>query len=138
MRYHTDVIDKNKSRMPVLFPLVGFLSLVWFLVRVMPKPSRASYPCQRAAAPFASSFVLWLLGMVGIVIFFIKFHSPFLLLLVLFSLHRIIEAFRRHSDPEKMRFYDVPRGTRVSIAAAYFALAGFLGYLMLYAFETLG
>ncbi len=81
---------------------------------------------------------VWLLGMVGIVIFFIKFHSPFLLLLVLFSLRRTVEAFRRQSDPEKMRYYDVPRGTRVSIAAAYFALAGFLGYLMLYAFETLG
>lgn len=38
----------------------GFTALVWFLVRVVPKPSRASYPCQRAAFPIASSFVLWL------------------------------------------------------------------------------
>jgi hypothetical protein len=28
----------------------GLASLIWFLVRVVPKPSRASYPCQRAAA----------------------------------------------------------------------------------------
>ncbi|HSJ56460.1 MAG TPA: DUF362 domain-containing protein, partial [Anaerolineae bacterium] len=49
----------------VLFPLVGFVSLVWFLVRVVPKPSRAGYPCQRVAAPLASSFVLWLLAMSG-------------------------------------------------------------------------
>jgi uncharacterized protein (DUF362 family) len=38
----------------------GFAALVWFLVRVVPKPSRASYPCQRAAFPIASTFVVWL------------------------------------------------------------------------------
>lgn len=48
-----------------LGPLVGLLSLLWFLVRVIPKPSRASYPCQRAAFPMASAAVLWLLAVVG-------------------------------------------------------------------------
>ena len=48
-----------------LFPVIGVLSLIWFLIRVLPKPSRAAYPCQRAAAPLASSFVLWLLSMGG-------------------------------------------------------------------------
>ncbi len=48
-----------------LMPLVGLLSLIWFLVRVVPKPSRATYPCQRAAAPLASSFVLWLAAAFG-------------------------------------------------------------------------
>jgi uncharacterized protein (DUF362 family) len=43
-------------------PLVGILAAIWFLVRVIPKPSRATYPCQRAAFPIASSFVIWLLG----------------------------------------------------------------------------
>jgi hypothetical protein len=41
----------------------GAFALVWFLVRVIPKPSRASYPCQRAAFPLASSFVIWLCGL---------------------------------------------------------------------------
>ena len=45
-----------------LFPLAGFASLIWFVVRVVPKPSRAIYPCQRVAAPLASTFVLWLLA----------------------------------------------------------------------------
>jgi len=49
----------------LLFPLIGAVSLLWFLVRVLPKPSRASYPCQRAVAPLASSFVIWLLGTGG-------------------------------------------------------------------------
>jgi len=47
------------------FPLVGFAALAWFLVRVIPKPSRATYPCQRAAFPVASAFVLWLAGVFG-------------------------------------------------------------------------
>lgn len=42
-------------------PLIGVAAVVWFLVRVIPKPSRAAYPCQRAAFPIASSFIVWLL-----------------------------------------------------------------------------
>jgi Domain of unknown function (DUF362) len=40
--------------------ILGLLSLAWFLVRVVPKPTRATYPCQRAAAPLAAGFVAWL------------------------------------------------------------------------------
>ncbi len=43
----------------------GLGSAIWFLVRVIPKPSRAAYPCQRAAAPFASAFVVWVLAVLG-------------------------------------------------------------------------
>lgn len=46
-----------------IFPILGLLSLIWFLIRVVPKPSRATYPCQRVAFPFASGFVAWLLGL---------------------------------------------------------------------------
>ncbi len=49
----------------LLFPFIGFLSLVWFLIRVIPKPSRATYPCMKAAAPFASSFIVYLGGIVA-------------------------------------------------------------------------
>ncbi|MBN1466223.1 DUF362 domain-containing protein, partial [candidate division KSB1 bacterium] len=53
---------KKKSR-KYLLPIIGFISLVWFLLRVMPKPSRAAYPCQRVAFPLASGFVLWVAGL---------------------------------------------------------------------------
>ncbi|MDH4239188.1 MAG: hypothetical protein OEW48_06465, partial [Phycisphaerae bacterium] len=46
-----------------LFPVVGLVSLIWFLIRVVPKPSRATYPCQRAAFPLASGFIIWLFGL---------------------------------------------------------------------------
>jgi len=45
-------------------PFMGLVSLLWFLIRVLPKPSRAAYPCQRAAFPVASAFVVWLSGIV--------------------------------------------------------------------------
>ena len=45
-------------------PILGFASLLWFLIRVMPKPSRAAYPCQQAAFPIASAFVLWVAGLI--------------------------------------------------------------------------
>jgi hypothetical protein len=48
-----------------VFILTGLAALIWFLVRVIPKPSRAAYPCQRAAFPVASAFVLWVVGVVS-------------------------------------------------------------------------
>ncbi len=48
-----------------LFSGLGLASLLWFLVRVIPKPSRAAYPCQRIAFPVASSFVVWVLALAG-------------------------------------------------------------------------
>jgi len=55
-----------------MFYLLGFSSLIWFIVRVLPKPSRAAYPCMRAAAPIASSFVLYLLGLATSLVLFRK------------------------------------------------------------------
>jgi hypothetical protein len=46
-----------------LFPVTGVIAVVWFLIRVIPKPSRAAYPCMRLAYPIASTFVLYLLGL---------------------------------------------------------------------------
>ena len=55
-------VRKPQGWMRFAFPIMGFSALVWFLVRVAPKPSRAAYPCQRVAMPLASGFVLWLAG----------------------------------------------------------------------------
>ena len=48
-----------------LFPITGLVALIWFLIRVLPKPSRAAYPCQQAAMPLASGFIVWLAGLLG-------------------------------------------------------------------------
>lgn len=55
--------------------VLGFFALCWFLIRVIPKPSRASYPCQRAAFPLASAFVLWLFATLSSALLFIQFKK---------------------------------------------------------------
>jgi hypothetical protein len=50
-------------RTKILWPIFGFCSLIWFLFRVIPKPSRANYPCMRVAFPMASTFLVWLVGL---------------------------------------------------------------------------
>lgn len=49
-----------------VLPVVGLLALVWYLVRVIPKPSRANYPCQRAAMPLALGGLSYLLALFGV------------------------------------------------------------------------
>ncbi|MHC4542849.1 MAG: DUF362 domain-containing protein, partial [Planctomycetota bacterium] len=72
---HGTVCPKTKAKLWLkryvkwLLPLTGLAALVWFLIRVIPKPSRATYPCQRVVAPLASGFVVWLLGLAGSTIF---------------------------------------------------------------------
>lgn len=51
----------------LLYRLLGFFALLWFALRVIPKPSRALYPCQRIAMPLALSFLVWLSGVTGLV-----------------------------------------------------------------------
>jgi hypothetical protein len=53
-----------------LAPAAGLLALIWFVVRVVPKPSRATYPCQRVTMPLASGFVAWLIVLAGSVAIF--------------------------------------------------------------------
>ncbi len=57
------VIINKKSFL--LWILLGLASLIWVLLRVVPKPSRATYPCQKVAQPIAASFVVWLTGLAG-------------------------------------------------------------------------
>ncbi len=58
--------ESRETRWKLVSVMTGLGALVWFLARVIPKPSRAAYPCQRAAAPLASGFVLWVAGLVGV------------------------------------------------------------------------
>ena len=61
------VIFLKKMRVPgkMVYILVSVLATVWFLIRVIPKPSRATYPCMQVAAPIMSSFVIWMLAVTG-------------------------------------------------------------------------
>ena len=58
-----------------IFILTGIASTLWFLLRVIPKPTRAAYPCMRAAAPVMSAFVCYLISFAGTVFAFKAFHK---------------------------------------------------------------
>lgn len=59
----------------IAFIVVGLLSTIWFLIRVIPKPSRATYPCIRTTAPFMSAFVIYLLSISASVFAFRRFRA---------------------------------------------------------------
>jgi len=65
-------LNRNRWWGRWLFPILGAASLIWFLVRVIPKPSRAEYPCQRVAAPVALGGIAYLLSLFGVVSAFRK------------------------------------------------------------------
>jgi len=58
-------LEKKHIPPRMLFIITGIASTIWFLLRVIPKPSRASYPCMRAAAPVMSGFVVYLISLGG-------------------------------------------------------------------------
>jgi sugar lactone lactonase YvrE len=67
----------NKKWAWWLFPFTGLAALIWFLIRVIPKPSRAAYPCQRVAFPIASGFIIWALGLAGSAVAYRKAKHAF-------------------------------------------------------------
>ena len=98
---------QNYKLLRTLLPVIpGILALIWFLVRVIPKPQRANYPCMKVAYPLMSGLVIWLIGITGIstsLKLFLKnirrkkylFASGSVLLLLVFSIYYLI----RQSDP---------------------------------------
>jgi hypothetical protein len=63
---------KLKIPYKVSFIIAGIASTAWFLIRVIPKPSRASYPCMRAASPVMSAFIIYLIALSGSVMVYRK------------------------------------------------------------------
>lgn len=66
-------LQTRKMPAKLVFYIMASLATIWFLVRVIPKPSRAAYPCMQATAPLVSGFVLYLLGAGGYVLAFKRF-----------------------------------------------------------------
>jgi hypothetical protein len=53
----------------------GLAACLWYLFRVIPKPSRAAYPCQRAAAPIRIGFLTYGVALAGYAFSFTKARS---------------------------------------------------------------
>jgi hypothetical protein len=59
------------------FVIIGLISVIWLLIRVIPKPSRLTYPCMKVAVPLAFSFLSYLVTMSATVLFFRKALAHF-------------------------------------------------------------
>ncbi len=68
---------------------------------------------------------LWIAGFIIVVAAAVAFHwwSPILLILILLSIPRAVEAWKGRLDP---RYYDVPGNQKVAITCAYFGLLAIL------------
>ena len=57
----------TKLRVPgkIVYIVVSLLATIWFLIRVIPKPSRATYPCMQVAAPMMSGLFIWIMTLSG-------------------------------------------------------------------------
>jgi hypothetical protein len=56
----------NNSAWPIWSLLfAGLAACAWYLLRVLPKPARAAYPCQRAAAPIRIGFLTYCVALAG-------------------------------------------------------------------------
>ena len=90
----------------VVFFIVGAASTAWFLIRVIPKPSRAGYPCMKAAAPFMSGFVIYLLSITGSAMLFKKSRlffgkTRYIMAAVAFTGALFLFAFSSNIFPER-------------------------------------
>lgn len=61
----------------MIFVILGLLSTLWMLVRLIPKPSRIQYPCMKATMPMAYSFISYVIGITGFTFLFKKARERF-------------------------------------------------------------
>ena len=78
MKKHLQKMLRWRISARISFFVLGISSTVWFLIRIIPKPSRAGYPCMRAAAPLMSAFILYLLSISSSLFAFRKFKRHLL------------------------------------------------------------
>lgn len=65
-------MQKIKVPAKIVFILISLMATIWFLIRVIPKPTRATYPCMQVVAPIMSGFVIWILSLTGATLAFKK------------------------------------------------------------------
>ncbi|HSO88977.1 MAG TPA: hypothetical protein VLQ91_20660, partial [Draconibacterium sp.] len=70
-------LDRWSVPAKVTFFILGIVSTAWFLIRVIPKPSRAAYPCMRTAAPFMSALIVYILSFSGAFLAFRRARASF-------------------------------------------------------------
>ena len=91
----------------LIFIFLGIASTIWFLIRVIPKPSRATYPCMRVAAPFMSGMIIYLLSVGGLTLISrklnrkvlnVRYASTFLLIFGVMATMAVVPSSNSEKD----------------------------------------
>lgn len=90
------------SQTKLAFFITGIAATVWFLIRVIPKPSRAGYPCMKASAPFMSAFVLYLIGLASTIYLFKEKQGRMLLLKSALGIVFVVSLLISFSTPQSL------------------------------------
>jgi len=62
----------------IWFHLAGVIAILWFVIRVVPKPQRAQYPCQQVAISISLGYIaFWSILFTGLVIWMRKAKTKF-------------------------------------------------------------
>jgi hypothetical protein len=57
MKYHHRFFHRIKNAKGIWFHIAGIIAVLWFLIRVIPKPTRSQYPCQQITIPLALTYI---------------------------------------------------------------------------------
>ncbi|MBV9464021.1 MAG: site-2 protease family protein [Verrucomicrobiae bacterium] len=113
----------------LLYPLTGnpmFAALAYFgfflnLFNLAPVTPLDGGRIVAALSPW-----LWLLGLAILLVAFFLWHSLIIILILAFSLPRVLSLFRQRT-PEEVNYFQVPAARRWAMAFLYFGLAASLG-----------
>ena len=50
-------LTKLHSKQGIFFHIAGLLAIIWFLIRVVPRPDRIRYPCQQMGISVAFGYI---------------------------------------------------------------------------------
>jgi hypothetical protein len=56
-KFKKKILNRSYKRKGLVFHITGIICLIWFLVRVIPKPDRIRYPCQQTSLSIALGYI---------------------------------------------------------------------------------
>jgi hypothetical protein len=58
-KYKKKKIKKISNKNGLWFHIAGIITIIWFLIRVVPRPDRIRYPCQQMGISVASGYIIF-------------------------------------------------------------------------------